>query len=57
MRPTSVQQWCPDCDCLRRCDVAGEFVLECSVCREPLPLSAENAAELRRAAAAAAGGK
>lgn len=42
-----VFQWCPDCDCLRRCRVVGDLMIECDICRGPIVMSAENARILR----------
>jgi hypothetical protein len=43
----TVNQWCPDCDCMRVCIVLNEFTIECQECFEPMPLSGENAELLR----------
>ena len=56
-QPEYVLQWCPDCDYPRRCEVIGEFLIECSVCREPIPMSATNADILSEAAEAAKDGE
>ena len=39
--PLFVTQWCPVCDCERRCEVINRYQIECETCREPCTLAAE----------------